>query len=299
MPQISVILACFNTERYIASAVKSVLAQTSRDFELILIDDGSTDRSPEISRQLAAEDSRIRLVSRPNKGLTKTLNEGLSLATAPLIARMDADDLSLPTRFEQQLAYLDEHPDCVCVGSRVTLIDPYDSPISVTDHKLAHDEIDADLLNGIGWAIVHPAAMMRTDAVRKVGGYREEFQTSQDLDLWLRLAEIGKLANLPEPLVQYRQHFESVASTKHQIQWQVKSQIVGDAYDRRGIPRPSEWPFNKRVPLPVVEQLKRWTWAALKAGNPRVARKHATQVLKQKPFSMDSWRVMYCALRGR
>ena len=257
MLAISVILACYNTERYIASAVKSILAQTFGDFELILLNDGSTDRSAEILKQLAAQDSRIKLISRPNKGLTKTLNEGISLATAPLIARMDADDISLPTRFEKQVAYLDANPDCVCVGSRVTLIDPYDSPISVTDHKLDHDAIDADLLKGIGWSIVHPAAMMRTEAVRRVGGYREQFTTSQDLDLWLRLAEIGKLANLPDALVQYRQHFESVASTKHEAQWQVKSQIVGDAYDRRGIARPKEWAFNKRVPLPVVEQLKR------------------------------------------
>ena len=299
MPTISVILACHNAERYLASAVRSIVAQTFRDFELILIEDGSTDRSSEICRQLAAEDSRIKLVSRPNKGLTKTLNEGLSLATAPLIARMDADDLSLPSRFEKQVAYLNQHPDCVCLGSRVTLIDPYDSPISVTDHKLDHGGIDADLLKGIGWAIVHPAAMMRTDAMRRVGGYREQFTTSQDLDLWLRLAEIGKLANLSEPLLQYRQHFESVASTKHEEQWRMKEQIVGDAYDRRGIARPKQWPFNKRVPLPVVEQLKRWAWAALKAGNPSVARKHATQVLKKDPFSIDSWRVMYCALRGR
>jgi glycosyltransferase involved in cell wall biosynthesis len=299
MPSVSVILACYNTERYIASAVRSILAQTFRDFELILIDDGSSDRSPDICRQLASEDSRIRLISRPNKGLTKTLNEGISLATAPLVARMDADDLSSPTRFEKQVAYLNQHPDCVCVGSRVTLIDPYDSPISVTDHKPAHDAIDADLLKGIGWAIVHPAAMMRTDPVRRVGGYREQFTTSQDLDLWLRLAEIGKLANLEEPLVQYRQHFESVASTKHEEQWRVKSEIVGDAYDRRGIERPKEWPFNKRVPLSVVEQLKRWAWAALKAGNPAVARRHAKEVLKKQPFAPDSWRVMYCALRGR
>jgi glycosyltransferase involved in cell wall biosynthesis len=299
MQKLSVILACYNTERYIGAAVKSILAQTFTDFEFILIDDGSTDRSAEILKQLASQDSRIKLISRPNKGLTKTLNEGLSLATAPLVARMDADDLSQPTRFEKQVEYVNAHPDCVCVGSRVTLIDPYDSPINNTDHKLSHEEIDTDLLKGIGWSIVHPAAMMRTEAVRRVGGYREQFKTSQDLDLWLRLAEIGKLANLPEPLVQYRQHFESVAFTKADEQWRVKTQIVGDAYDRRGLKRPAEWLFNRRVPLSLVEQLKRWAWAAIKAGNPRVARKHAREVMKKQPFSLDSWRVMYCALRGR
>ena len=203
---------------------------------------------------------------------------------------MDADDLSLPTRFEKQLEYLAAHPECVCLGSRVTLIDPYDSPITVSDHKLAHEDIDADLLKGIGWAIVHPAAMMRTQAVRKVGGYREQFKTSQDLDLWLRLAEIGKLANLEEPLTQYRQHFKSVANTRHEDQWQCKAQIIGDAYDRRGMQRPGEWPFQKRVPLPAAEQLKRWAWAALKAGKPKIARKHAAAVLRKQPLSIDSWR---------
>jgi glycosyltransferase involved in cell wall biosynthesis len=299
MPKISVILACYNTQRYIRAAVESILAQTFTDFELILLDDGSNDHSSEICNQLAAKDSRINLISRPNKGLTKTLNEGLSLATAPLIARMDADDISLPTRFAKQVEYLNANPDCVCVGSRVTLIDPYDSPINTTDHKLTHNEIDADLLQGIGWSIVHPAAMMRTDAVHRVGGYREQFKTSQDLDLWLRLAEIGQIANLAEPLVQYRQHFESVAFNKADEQWRVKTEIVSDAYNRRGLKRPAEWPFNRRVPLSLVEQLKRWAWAALKAGNPQIARKHAMQVIKKQPLSLDSWRLMYCALRGR
>src|SRR3954471_22997773 len=116
MSAISVILACYNTERYIASAVRSILAQTFRDFELILIDDGSTDNSPQICKQIAGEDSRIKLISRPNKGLTKTLNEGLSLATSPLIARMDADDISFPDRFQKQVDYLHAHHECVCVG---------------------------------------------------------------------------------------------------------------------------------------------------------------------------------------
>ena len=107
------------------------------------------------------------------------------------------------------------------------------------------------------------------------------------------------LANLAEPLVKYRQHFESVANTKHEDQWQVKATIVGDAYDRRGMAKPAQWPFEKRVPLSPIEQLKRWAWAALKHGNARVARKHAAKIMAKRPFSIDSWRVMYCAVRGR
>ena len=297
MSLISVILAAYNAEKYLCEAVASILDQTFTDFEFIVIDDGSRDST--LAMLHSFKDPRLKIISRPNKGLTPTLNEGLSLATGEFIARMDADDVSLPIRFEKQVAFLRQYPEVVCVGSRVTTIDPYGSPLQDTDHKLTHDEIEADLLRGIGWSIVHPAAMMRRDAVMRVGGYREQFKTSQDLDLWLRLGEVGKLANLPEPLVKYRQHFESVASTKADEQWRVKAIIVGDAYARRGLTPPEQWPFNRRVPLPIVEQLKRWVWAALKAGNPPIARKHAAEVVKRAPLSVDSWKVMYCAIRGK
>jgi glycosyltransferase involved in cell wall biosynthesis len=299
MPNVSVIMAVYNGERYLAQAVESILAQTYRDFEFIIIDDGSIDCSPDIIEEYAARDSRIRLISRANRGLTRTLNEGLSVASGTLVARMDADDVSLPTRFEKQVAYLDANPRCVCVGSQVQRIDPYGSVIDRPRHKLTHDEIDADLLKGIGWSIVHPAAMMRRDAVMQVGGYREQFKTSQDLDLFLRLAEVGELANLPDVLLNYRQHFESVASTKADEQWRVKSVIVGDAYRRRGMTPPAQWPFERRVPPPADEQLRRWAWAALKQGNVPIARRHAAAAMRRSPLSPESWRVMYCALRGR
>ncbi len=262
MPALSVILAVHNTERYVASAVKSILAQTFRDFELILIDDGSTDRSAAICKALAASDARIRLISQANKGLTKSLNEGIALATAPLIARMDADDLSLTDRFEKQVAYLNAHPECICLGSRVTLIDEYDSPIRESDHKLTHEEIDAELLKGIGWAIVHPAAMMRADALRAVGGYDESYRTAQDLDLFLRLAEHGKLANLPESLVQYRQHLESVNFAKAQQQAKLKERIVLAACKRRGLPPPDFSTLVHARNLRCAEQRRRWAWVA-------------------------------------
>jgi glycosyltransferase involved in cell wall biosynthesis len=299
MPSISVVMAVYNGERYLAAAVESILAQAHRDFEFVIVNDGSTDRSGTMLRDYAARDPRVRLIARENKGLTKSLNEAISLAQGEFVARMDADDVSMPDRFERQVRYLREHPDCVCVGSRVALIDPYGSVIQpATDHKLTHEEIDAELLQGIGWAIVHPAAIMRVDALRRVGGYREEFRTSQDLDLFLRLAEIGRLANLPEPLVQYRQHFESVNYAKHEEQTRVKGRIVADAYRRRGLPMNGEPQLVHRTALPPAEQRMHWAWAALKTGNATVARKHAVRVLGRRPWSLDSWRVMYCAIRG-
>ncbi|MBC7784652.1 MAG: glycosyltransferase [Burkholderiales bacterium] len=295
----SVILAAYDAEKYLVSAVDSILNQTFTDFELILIDDGSKDSTQRMVQDYGRKDPRVVAISRANKGLTPTLNEGIARAKGEYLARMDADDLSLPRRFAEQVKYLDKNPQCVCVGCRVTLIDPYGSPLKLTTHDLDHEKIDAGLLKGIGWSIVHPAAMMRADAVRQVGGYREQFKTSQDLDLFLRLGEVGRLANIAEPLVQYRQHFESVANTKADEQWRVKSIIVGDAYDRRGLARPEKWDFSRRVPKPFDEQLEDWVWSALRAGNAGIARRHALALLKMKPFSGRSLKLMLCALRGR
>src|SRR4051794_24772902 len=112
-PPISVLLAVYNGGRYLRAAVDSILTQTFTDFEFIIIDDGSTDGSLATLREFAQRDPRINLVSRPNKGLTVTLNEGIALARGEFLARMDADDIALPQRFEKQIAYLRDHPECV------------------------------------------------------------------------------------------------------------------------------------------------------------------------------------------
>jgi glycosyltransferase involved in cell wall biosynthesis len=292
-PLISVVMSVYNGERYVPEAVESILAQTFADFEFILIDDGSTDGSKALLQGYAKLDPRVRLISRPNEGLTKTLNEALGLARGEFVARMDADDVSLPMRFEKQAAFLHANPDCVCVGARVLRVDPYGSPLSESDHRLAHEEIDRQLMEeGLGWAITHPVAMMRRDAVATVGGYREQFSTSQDLDLWLRLAEVGRLANLPDVLLKYRYHPQSAGFTKFEEQRRVKSIILQDAYIRRGRTPPAEWPKGIFTPLPPSEQMRRWARAALKANNRDVAKKHAIAALKREPLALDSWRVM-------
>src|SRR5213082_3006291 len=122
-PVVSVLMPVYNAQRYLPAAVESILGQTFRDFEFIIIDDGSTDRSGEILRKFAAEDPRIKLISRPNTGYVVALNEALSCASGEFVARMDADDISLPTRFERQVAYLREHTDCVLVGTNVITMD--------------------------------------------------------------------------------------------------------------------------------------------------------------------------------
>jgi hypothetical protein len=212
---------------------------------------------------------------------------------------MDSDDISRPQRFEKQVEYLRLNPECVAVGTWVELIDPYGSRVERPTHKTSHEEIEAELLKGVGWALVHPSVMMRREALMRVGGYREDLMVSEDLDLFLRLAEVGKLANIADVLLQYRQHLLSVNYTKYEQQKAVKRQIVSDAYKRRGQPMPTNWAFRERKMLPHPEQYRRWGWAALRAGNLNVARRHALSAIRQAPMSMDTWRLTICALRGR
>jgi glycosyltransferase involved in cell wall biosynthesis len=293
-------MSVYNGEKYAPEAVESILAQTFRDFELIVIDDGSTDGTKALLEGFAQRDTRVRLISRPNKGLTKTLNEGLGVARGEFVARMDADDVSLPTRFEKQIEFLRANPDCVCVGARVLRVDPYGSPLSESDHKLTHEEIDAQLIEqGLGWAITHPVAMMRRDAVQQVGGYRLQWQHSEDLDLFLRLAEIGQLHNLPEYLLRYRMHYESANHLRHEEQRTIKQKLMEEAYARRGMQIPPEMKFTRRYPPPKFDQTCTWGWRALKIGNRTAARQHAMDALKMGPFKPAAWRLAVCAARGR
>jgi hypothetical protein len=133
----------------------------------------------------------------------------------------------------------------------------------------------------------------------KLGGYRNQYLWSEDLDLSLRLAEVGKLANLPEPLTKWRRHLESVNHTKHERQDRNANQIIRETLARRGLPVPDDLHLKRWQPLPAAQQLRAWAWAALKIGNVGVARRHARDILRLEPFSLASWRLMYCTLRGR
>jgi glycosyltransferase involved in cell wall biosynthesis len=296
-PALTVLLAVYNGEKYLRESLESVLNQTFTDFEFLIIDDGSKDRTLTILKEFEAKDARIRLVSRPNKGLTNTLNEGLCLARSEFLARMDADDLCLPTRFEKQVAYLRENPQCVLVGSAVELIDPAGLPIRRMCNETTHEQIDSAHLNR-GWPVVHPAVMMRLSALKQVGGYRDMYNTLEDLDLFLRLAEVGKLANLPDVLLRYRQHFASVTHSKESQQMKIREAIYAEARARRGLPpQPPQQPTRTR-PRMRFEQHQFWAWDALKAGNVTTARKHAVETVKRVPWSPAAWRLLACAIRG-
>ena len=300
-PLVSVIMPAYNARRYIGEAVESVLAQTFTDFEFIIIDDGSTDGTKEILEGYAAKDKRIRLVRRPNTGYGVALNEALGMSRGPLIARMDSDDICLPHRFEKQVKYLNDHDDCLLVGSRVLLIDPDGAPLfEMEGIELTHEEIDRKLMI-CGWAIVHPAVMMRRDAVLSIGGYKPEFVPVEDHDLFLRLAEVGRLANLPEVLFKYRKHPASAVTTMAHLRVNAMRTLLEAAWTRRGIPDRSGFPPilpDDDHPKRELNLKRTWTWLALRAGNLSTARKYALASLREEPLALESWKIVYCVLRG-
>jgi glycosyltransferase involved in cell wall biosynthesis len=297
-PAVSVILPVFNAQRYIKDAVQSVLDQTFGDFEFIIINDGSTDGSLEILQSLAASDARIRLISRPNTGYVAALNEAIGLAEGEFIARMDADDFCLPQRFEKQIDYLRNYPDCVLLGTQVTQMDQDGAIIGpMPDVGFGHDAITHALLRR-GWPIVHPAVMMRAAALRQVGGYVPDYCPNEDHDLFLKLGEIGRLENLPEVLLRYRKHAASESVTKQHKTDAIVGAVIINACRRRGIPVPPEAIHPKPRQTKKTDLERDWAWRAIQSRNVRTARKYAFATLRHRPLSAGSWRLTFCAVRG-
>jgi hypothetical protein len=202
---ISVLMPVRNGERFVAEAVESVLSQTFADLELLVLDDGSTDSTPQILERLAAADSRLVVHRRaPGRTLAEALNAAAELSRAPLLARLDADDLALPERLGLQTEFLSENPDVVLLGGQALLIDERGREFGRAEYPTGNAELQEALRERNPF--VHSAIAMRREAFEAVGGYRVNFDHAEDLDLWLRLAAGGKIANLPQPVVKYRIH---------------------------------------------------------------------------------------------
>lgn len=303
-PPITVYMPAYNVGKYVRQAVESILTQTFVDFEFIIIDDGSTDDTLPILQELAAGDKRIRLLSRPNVGVAATANQAVSLARGEFLARIDGDDVAMPTRLEKQLAYLREDRHCVVVGSKVLLIDEAGLPLFEMPHvQIGHDRIESALWSS-GWSIVQPACTFRREAVIAAGCYRTDRSLHEDHDLFLRMAEIGRLENLPEVLQWYRQRLTSLTFTESGSSRRVLASILEEARRRRGLPEargnaPTQSVTPNPTPLAALQRCKHWAWMSLKARHVPTARKYAFATVKLAPFSPDSWKLMYCALRGR
>lgn len=300
LPRLSVLLPVFNAARTLQQALDSLTTQTFGNFELLAVNDGSSDASEEILLRHALRDPRLRVISRPNTGIIGALNEALSWARGPFVARMDADDEAAPQRFSRQIARMDAEPGLVALGSAVTFMDERGHSVQACPRPTAHAEIERALLGGDGGALIHPSVMFRAEAVRTVGCYRllqPQAQYYEDLDLFLRLARIGRLANLPESLLRYRVHAGSINFQRHADRHAVKLAVLREAHAARGLPfDPAQMPDESAAHADPARHAREWAASALALGPRRVAVSHGWRAVRLRPFDPASWRALRYAL---
>jgi glycosyltransferase involved in cell wall biosynthesis len=241
MTDVSVVMPVRDGERFLAEAIRSVLAQSFRDFELVVVLDHSTDGSASIAHGLAANDPRVRVIDNPGEGLVDALNIGVAASAGALVARLDADDRMRGGRLERQHGVLLAAPDISLLGSAAIVIDEGGHEVGRIRVPTADEAIRARLPRGNPF--VHSSVMFRRSAFAAVGGYRADFPLNEDYDLWLRLAGTGSLANLAEPLVDHRRHGEGVSARNAERQrlerrlcllaWKRDNRLLDEAAHRR------------------------------------------------------------------
>jgi glycosyltransferase involved in cell wall biosynthesis len=214
-----VLMATYNDEKYIAAALDSILSQTYGDFELLVINDGSSDGTEGILREYARKDGRVRVVlCDKNTGLASALNLGLRETGADLVARMDADDVALPDRLEKQMEYLAAHPEIDVLGTFCEDIDEFGDRTGRIRRMPLGSEKNAALV----WTnpVIHPTIMFRRDRIMRLGGYNATLRRRQDYDLWFRVIAAGmKIDNIPEVLLLYRETADTYRKNGVRAMW--------------------------------------------------------------------------------
>jgi glycosyltransferase involved in cell wall biosynthesis len=230
MPKISIVMAVHNGAPYLVQALDSIAAQTTQDWELVVVDDASTDTTPTLLGQWGHPNLK-QVRNETNLGLTKSLNVGISHATGAFIARMDADDVCMPTRFEAQLTLFEHMPSLALVGGDLRLIDGSDTYLGTK--RFPHSTAAVQFAHRISSAISHPAALMRRDALEAVGGYNEDIRIGQDYDLWERLFAAGyQASNVAEQVLSYRLHGGALTHKKRDAQLAVHVDVMRRSFRR-------------------------------------------------------------------
>ena len=217
MVAVSVLMPCFNAANTIEESLRSIAAQTHRDFEVILVDDGSQDKTLQILKRWQASDPRFRAISIAHGGIITALNAGLAACKGGYVARMDADDISMPSRLEKQAGYLDAHTDIALVSCLVRGFPENEVRagfriyIDWLNSLATHDEMQKQLF--VESPVAHPSVMFRRDVVQGLGAYQEH-GWAEDYDLWLRMSLAGRrFAKIPEALLEWREHPERLTRT--------------------------------------------------------------------------------------
>ena len=236
-PIVSVVMPVFNGERFLREAIDSILAQSFRDFEFIIVNDGSTDGTASLLGSYAGSDPRVRVYHQENKGVTESRNRACGLARGKYIAQMDADDIAARNRLEWQIEFMERHAEIGAVGGAVEFIDSRGRALYTAHFPVQDEEINSALLRHC--ALPHSGAVIRKEAFLSVGGYRILFVDAEDHELWLRIAERWRLANLEAVVVKYRIHADQASCQKPRQQ--TLSALAAHAFAslrRNGSPEP-------------------------------------------------------------
>lgn len=222
-PKISVLMSAYNSEKYIAEAIESILKQTFSDFEFIIINDGSIDDTPKIIERYAQQDKRILFINnKQNQGLIGALNQGLSVCRGEYIARMDSDDISLPTRFAQQVKYMDIHPECGALSGWIQRFGPCVSTKTLTSVKTVR------LLDFLihGCMVFNPCSMIRHSVLIKNNiKYNPEYKYAEDFGFWVEICKCSEIHNLQTVLLKYRWHDSNISVVHKKAQFECAERI--------------------------------------------------------------------------
>jgi glycosyltransferase involved in cell wall biosynthesis len=297
MPLLSVIIPAYNVAPYIRDAIASVQAQTFRDFEIVVVNDGSQDATLSILQGIAATEPRLRIISRPNTGIVGAMNDAIAVSIAPYFARMDGDDLCAPNRFQRQLDFLRSHPEVLLVGSDVEFIDSTGARLKTYRPPRDAAGIHQALLNGNSGALIHPAVMGPRRAWIDTGGYREAYRFVEDYDLFLRAALLGPLANIDESLLRYRIHAQSTNYTRRDRQTTLLKELCHDARAHAGLDQ--DFNFNPAPAHAAMDSVYReWAWWAVEGGEKSTARRHAWHAWRRAPWRLENVRCLTRILKA-
>jgi glycosyltransferase involved in cell wall biosynthesis len=291
-PAITVLMPAYNAEKYIGQAIDSVLRQTFTDFELVIVNDGSTDSTQKVIHSF--KDARIVLINQPNMGVAAALNTGLKHSRAPFIARFDADDICYPERLEKQIRFLKENPEYILVGSDADYIlenDDFLFHFQCIAHS--HDEIMEKLY--FYCPFVHPTVMYKKESICNAGGYPADAHNFEDYLLWTAIAKVGKICNLPEALIKYRLNSSSVTIDER---WRGKRfrMLKRKAIKRGSITEVEGNELLNIIKTQDVRKIKEGSYHALCGKKfltnnyqPGKAREHVKRAIIVRPFRFDNY----------